>query len=358
MISRVKGRFWREIEKRLHAHQRAVVIEQANAKSRKAYEQIVAARPEAALSFAEKKRIRSYAKEVLGSVHHAPGLFVYTAWRGEFREGWIPRSYFHSVLIPSWTPFHYFDRKTFTKRILADAPVPDLAYYIRGFWLDSSFRPIPREAVRGVLFDGREHVFVKRDASSRGQGVSKVSANDFNLQAIENQGDLVVQAPIRQHKWFNSFMPDAVATVRITTVKIPGRPAEARACYLRLPRAGLDIVKAGETIDVSLDERNGALWSKGIASWNWKQCDVHPDSGRAFEGEFIPRFDRLLEFCLTQHDSTPISGLIGWDVVLDQDEKPVLIEFNQGRAGINMIEANKGPCFLGLGWENIWRKTR
>lgn len=345
----------RKVTKSYRARQRlASRVARANTMARNDYQRIVALQPEAALSSVEMRRIRTYAADVLGSDLHAPGLFVYAAWRGEFLEGWIPRSYHHAIMIPSWTPFPGYDRKTFTRRILVNPPVTDLAYFIRGFWLDSHYKPISRDAVSGILFDTRGHVFVKTDSSLRGLGVSRVAAGAFNLQSIERLGDLVVQAPIRQNQWFDSFTPDSVATIRITTVKMPGNPAEARACYLRLARAGADLVRSEDSIRVPIDQPSGALWSTGVTA-DWRTLKAHPDSNHAFEGAIIPRFDHLLQFCLDQHDSTPISGLIGWDITLDQDDNPVLIEFNQGRAGIAFTETVCGPCFLGLGLENIWR---
>lgn len=320
------------------------------------YQRIVSLRSEAALSRVEMRRIRAYATEVLGSAQHAPGLLVYSAWRGEFLEGWIPRSYHHAIMIPSWTKFSGFDRKTFTRRILVDPPITDLAYFIRGSWLDRQYKPIAREVVFGTLFEDHEYVFVKTDSSLRGLGVSKVAADAFNLNSIEGLGDLVVQAPIQQNRWFDTFTPDSVATIRITTVKMAGSPAEARACYLRLARAGADLVRSEDSIRVPIDQSTGALSSKGVTA-DWKTLKAHPDSHQAFEGAIIPHFDRLVKFCLDQHDGTPISGLIGWDVTLDQDENPVLIEFNQGRADIAFMETVCGPCFLGLGLENIWRTT-
>lgn len=332
----------------------AAVVSEANTQAQLDYTNITKRFPDARLSSAETRIIRAYAKDVLGSRQHAPGLIAYTAWRGEFREGWIPSSYFHSVLIPSWTPFHFFDRKTFIKRVLIDPPITDLAYFIRGNWLDEAYQPLPRETVVAHLFARDEHVFVKQDVSRRGLGVFRLARQDFDLAEVERHGDLVVQAPIKQHPWFGRFTPDSIATLRITTVKMPGLPARAQASYLRLARAGAELVRSESSIRVAIDVETGALSHVGV-SQDWETYDAHPDSKIQFAGAQIPRYNQLVAFCIDQHDRTPISGLIGWDVTLDRQENPVLIEFNQGRANIAFTEAAQGPSFLGLGFEQIWR---
>ncbi|MBO6756174.1 MAG: hypothetical protein JJ902_07595 [Roseibium sp.] len=357
MILRLKHRIRSEAKKLASKWRFAAAVDRANKKAWADYRQIIKLRPEAALSSAQMRQIKDYARDILGSRDHAPGLFAYAAWRGEFLEGLIPSSYFHAVLIPSWTPFPSYDRKTFAKRILVDPPMTDLVYFIRGFWLDASYRPIPRDAVIDHLFSDCDRVFVKTDVSLQGLGVHKATRDDFDITSIERLGDLVIQAPIYQHSWFDDFTPGSVATVRITTVKMPGAPAQARACYLRLARAGADIVRSAESIRVAVNAQTGALSADGV-TYDWRTIAAHPDSHQPFGGRSIPHFDRLLEFCRQQHDSTPISGLIGWDVTIDRNDDPVLIEWNQGRANISFMETVDGPGFRGLAWENVWKASQ
>ena len=58
--------------------------------------------PGPALSPAQRKRIQEYSKDVFGSRRFAPWLELYSAYRGEFIEGWIPENYYMRVLLPTW----------------------------------------------------------------------------------------------------------------------------------------------------------------------------------------------------------------------------------------------------------------
>ena len=43
--------------------------------------------------------------------------------------------------------------------------------------------------------------------------------------------------------------------------------------------------------------------------------------------------------------------IIGWDIIVDDNEKIQIIEWNGEACDIKFSEATTGPCFLGLHWE-------
>ena len=49
----------------------------------------------------------------------------------------------------------------------------------------------------------------------------------------------------------------------------------------------------------------------------------------------------------------PYARCIGWDVTVDSEEKVNLMEWNGEHNDIKFAEATQGPCFLGLGWEEL-----
>ena len=143
----------------------------------------------------------------------------------------MPENYFMRVVLPTWARHKNIDAKTITRRVLGTDLVPDLAYCINGFWLDRDLRPLATSKLKDCLFADADAVFVKADRGARGEGVRKVTRDQFDLDHLLRLGDVVVQSAIEQHPFFDRFTPDCVATLRITTVKPPGRSAEHRGSF-------------------------------------------------------------------------------------------------------------------------------
>jgi hypothetical protein len=258
------------------------------------------------------------------------------------------------VLLRTWARYHHIDSKTIARRILGTELIPDLAYCINGFWLDRDHRQLQTSKLKDYLFADADAVFVKADRGARGEGVRKITRDEFDLEQLSRLGNIVVQSAIRQHPFFNQFTPDCVSTLRITTVKPPGQSAEHKASILRFGHAGATFV-TGDAIRVPVIDDRGTL-SERAADASWVPHMVHPDSRVAFSGKHIPGFQRAVAMCEKLHDESPFAVLIGWDVAIDRSGAPVLMEWNEGAAGIALSEASLGPCFKNLGWENVWRK--
>jgi hypothetical protein len=345
-----------EVDRRLRKRVQDRLYHASHArKAATAYGQILAQFPEHALDAAQRRRIRDYSKEVLGETWYAPWLEVFAAFRGEFIEGWIPDNYFGRVLAPSWRTFPMIDRKTTSKKILGTDRLPDLAYQINGFWLDTNNESLAVADLERLLFAENSHVFVKRDGFSAGTGVRKIAREDFDPHALAAFGNLVVQAPIRHHPFFDDLSPTSLATLRVTTIKPPMGKAESRAMLLRIARKGPEIAREGDEILVGILDRTGKLNSFAVDDY-WQVSHEHPDTGARYEGTIIPGFEDAVRFCEDLHDRNPYSGVVGWDLTLDPDLRPALIEWNTGHVGTKVAEASIGPCFRGLGWEDVWRK--
>ncbi len=324
--------------------------------AKRTYQAIVDQIPEHALDDATRGRIREYGRDVLGSGRFAPWLETYAAYRGAFLEGWIPNNYFGRILVPSWRIYPRIDTKTIGRRILGTDRLPDLAYHINGTWLDTNREILSQATVKDVLFKSHSHVFVKLDGSSQGKGVSKIAKADFDAAAIAARGNLVIQAPIRQHQFFDELSPDSVATLRITTVKLDGAKAERRASFLRIGLKEMEVVRARDELDVSIVDGTGAL-DRTACDDRWRMFREHPDTGAVFAGMIVPGFEKAVRFCEDLHDSSPFSTVVGWDIAIDRDREPVLIEWNTGHVEIAHTEASVGPSFRGLGWEDIWKRV-
>lgn len=338
----------------LRAYKARRIDDYQNKEARKAYDIITGQRPDRVLSASVRRRISDYAGDVLGSVSFAPWLEAYTAFRGEFREGWLPDNYIERYLAPhSAGRFRSLGVRSLANRILQTDLLPDLVYGVNGGLYDRNYEPIEPADLARHVFAASDAAFLKLEGSVRGYGVTRLEAGSFSPDLLPKNRDFVIQEAVRQHPAFDELSPDAAATLRLTTVKQPGRKAEVRTGLLRLGIGGMQVVQVGKSVSVPvIDFGTGATASFAIRS-KFVTVDRHPDTGAEFGGRTVPEFARAVAACTSLHDRLPHIWYIGWDVGITETGAVKLFEFNIGHAGVRFSEAAVGPCFLGLGWDRL-----
>lgn len=309
----------------------------------------------------DRRHIRQcdeYANEVLGSHRYAPWLHVYAAISGDFKQGWIPDNYYGLVVDPlkSGEVARVALVKSFTQRILRTDALPDLAYVIDGNYFDRNYAPIDKTELLDRLFERDEHVYFKADNSYQGRSVSIMRRTDFQATSLPALPDGVFQAPIHQHAFFNELSPRSTATIRITTARERDARIAVRAAYMRVGRAGDDIVQSKSHVRIPIDHGSGELGELGYLP-NWHRVDHHPDTGFHFAGRTVPKLAEAIALCRSLHASCPHMLCLGWDVCIDRDHQVRIMEWNARYNDIKFSEATTGPCFQGLGWESLWRQA-
>ena len=316
----------------------------------KALEQIESTK--GALSPALRRRATEYAAEVLGDVRYSPWLFVYSAFNGVFREGWIPVDFFEERVTPQINkPFKVLtEAKTLSRTLLRSTHFPDLAYYIDGILYDLTYRRQSLEGFIAEMQDRYEEVFLKSDYSGFGVGLARVATAKLSIEKLAAMGDCVVQWPIRQHPFFEQFVKGPVATLSITTVKELDGSFSKRAAALRVGREAGDFVQNSSQLRIVVRGEGGELDGLGYNS-QWAPSDRHPDTGFVFADLKVPEFGKAVQVCLDSHAQAPHFGVVVWDVAIDATGQVVIIEWNGNYPNIRYSEAILGPCFSDLGWE-------
>ena len=296
-----------------------------------------------------KKSADDYSVEIFGSRRYTPWLYVYAVFRGDFKQGWIPDNFFGRLVCPginkelqAVTSF-----KSFTRVVLKTELLPDIAYYIDGFFYDRNLSLISIHELRAQT---PPTVFVKKDGWGRGDGVMKLPSANLNESCFQRIGNCVIQSPIKQHAFFDEIISGSVATVRITTVKEKDGKIGNRAAYLRLGRNDTAWVKSDNSVRVAVVTNNGDLDCFGYTQ-DWRRWLSHPDTATSFENRRVPKFKEAVEACIELHRNVPHFGIIGWDVAVADNEEIKILEWNSNHCDIKFSEASTGPCFLGLDWE-------
>ena len=299
-----------------------------------------------------------YAADVLGWKGYAPWLYVYSALNQEFKEGWMPDTYFGKVVVPKLKGNYgtIADYNSLTGRLFESSNFPTCAYYVNGLWLSPDYRILScEEVLETALLDSAEFVY-KTDKSRRGLGVHFVKEGDLDIKKLEKMGNGVLQKYINQHSLFSEIMPNSVATLRITSAISSVGIVSIRACFLRVGRTADPYVKSSSHLRIPVNIYNGSFSNFGYTT-DWVPIESHPDTNFIFEGNKIPEFDSCKETVRQLHQRIPFARTVGWDVIVDINDKVQVMEWNGSHHDVKFTEATQGPSFSDFKWENLWKET-
>ena len=310
-----------------------------------------------------KKLCNEYAQEVLGWKGFAPWLHVYTLMYGQFKEGWLPDNYFGKIVIPEiqgdYGKISFL--KPFANKLFNEQVCPDLAHYINGQWFSANYEirtasEINELIKHNITYDNTK-VINKLDYSYQGLGIHIYDKNTFDAQLVAKNGNGVIQPFINQHEFFNQFSQGAVATLRLTTVIDTNGQASLRAALLRLGKTKQTHVISKDQVLVAIDVATGKFSDIGYSS-SFNSMSAHPDTNTTFKDKTIPYFDQCVNLVLELQNKMPMIKLIGWDLVIDNKNEVVIMEWNGYGAGIAFSEATQGPGFHDLSWENFYKNKK
>lgn len=306
------------------------------------------------LSAADARRCEGYAVDVLGDACFSPWLKVYCAFRGSFVTGWIPENFYGARVVPRIQGPHgrISLMKSLVPALFGGAAFPDVGARIHGRLLDRAYQPLSIDAARDLYFADSAQIMFKPDGTGRGNGIVAFDREHFTAVNVARVGDGVFQRRIVQHQELARFAPDAVATLRLTTVIEPSGEPSMRGSYIGFALGGETHIRYGSAVSVEVDPATGILGQEAVLS-DWSVCRAHPTSGEPFGGTHIPAFAECVDIVLSLHRRVAFVGCIGWDVAVDSAGKPQVLEWNGFHNGIKLCEAAQGPCFTGLGWEKF-----
>ncbi len=311
---------------------------------------------QANLSKQDRALCDAYAIDVLGSRAYAPWLYIYSVTAGGFREGWIPDNYYGQYVVRRTSYKGLASKRALGARFFGNDHFPDLAYCVDGTFVAASGEVLHADALMKLLFDRSDKVIFKSDNSLQGLGIRFFTKAKFDVDTLKIIGNGVFQHVIRQHDIFDPLSSNSLTTLRFTTAINDQGVASVRGSFLRFGRAEDTHIKSATMIKVPFDRETGCASDLGFLP-DWNPITRHPDTGGLFAGIQIPNFDACVALVTQLHRRFPFIQCLGWDVAIDQDGHPHVLEWNNGHNEIKFGEATQGPCFRDLDWADRWRTS-
>lgn len=252
-----------------------------------------------------------------------------------------------------WSRIDYDYLRAFLDKNYMDVVLPcvkhpvTLIRKIHGQYLDVDFNPMSKPQAIDKLYENLDPGIVVKisRSSSGGKGVrflGKGSKKEDISEALDVDPDVAVQLVMRQHPEMAKMNASSVNTIRIICIILDGESIPLSA-VVRIGNSGSRVdnfSSGGVGCGVKPD---GRLNDCGYTQ-KGERYDVHPN-GFVFSEGFVPNFDKVLEAVKRCHMCVPMFGVASWDIAIDEDGEPVLIEYNVGGAGIDIHQYNNGPLY-------------
>jgi len=169
------------------------------------------------------------------------------------------------------------------------------------------------------------------DEEELGHHISNILGGMYSLGGLPDSA--LVEYRVKFDPIFENISFQGVPDIR--TLVFRGIPVLA---MIRLPtrlsdgKANLHQGAIGVGIDLSAGRTTAGVWHE-------RPVEHHPDTGGGLCGRLIPFWDEILAMTAKCHDFAGL-GFIGVDIVLDEDQGPMMLEIN-ARPGLSIQLANR-----------------
>lgn len=273
---------------------------------------------------------------------------AYYGINGIWSLHYIPEHFFYNELEDCLNPesarLPYFDKNNFD-RLFPDVTRPKTVIRkIDGEFYDINYKSC---SVEDVLNSNDIPALIVKPSNSGGGGRGIVKIDSTELKDYlknETGSNLIVQALIKQHKELSKFNKSCVNTLKISTLKIR---TKSEICSVRL-RIGKEnsIVDNPGTGGLFIGvNRDGSLKEHFLCKTDTYSSVTHNDFKVNNEHFKIPSWNILTKAVTNLHDSIPGLRFLSWDMAIDENGEPILIEVNTGNQDINNHQFANGPLF-------------
>jgi hypothetical protein len=159
---------------------------------------------------------------------------------------------------------------------------------------------------------------------------------------------VLIERRLEQGAFWRGLFPDSANTLRLLTLWTPGEPAPfvARAVQ-RIGTA--DTVPtdnwSGGGISAPVDLASGMLGEGRMHPLKGTRAEQrftqHPDTGAQIAGAVLPGWSEVTDTVLRAAASVPFNRMAGWDILVDAEGVPVILEAN-GNSDVNLLQVHGG----------------
>lgn len=185
----------------------------------------------------------------------------------------------------------------------------------------------------GRLSSEGDYIVKPSTDSCSGEGVVKIHGPEGLAKAADSVGkDFVIQDCVEQSNITSRFNESSLNTFRINTLYLNGRVSTINIMF-RHGLNGAIVDNAGAGGIYSGVETDGHFIGRSLDSKLTNH--ILTPYGEKYADLFIPEVKSLTQYVENAHKALlPMMGHVAWDVALDREGKPLVVEINLGWPGI------------------------
>lgn len=198
------------------------------------------------------------------------------------------------------------------------------------------------EAVNKVRSCNCDIIIKPSIGSGGGRKINFMYAENVKQSDFIDRGDCIIQEIFHEGFELLRFNPDTLNTIRMLTLNINGK-CTVLSAFLRMGAKGMRVdnlsaggilvgIKSnGDLHDFALDKKLNRIYKS--------------PAGIEFKGESLVCYKRLKEFALNTHKRIALANLIAWDLTIDEEGNPIVVEINLDSGEIQFHQIYNGPLF-------------
>jgi hypothetical protein len=303
------------------------------------------------LSKEQKEEIQDFYKKTLGYKVPLEWHEYFNSRTGIYSKLYIPTSEYklHIIGRLNTYPLHLaYNDKNMTDVTLPNTHQPHIYLKNMGGYYYASGNPISREEAL-ELCKNLGDVIIKPSLTGRGKKVKKIhienGITDYDGKTLSDvfdiyRADFLVQRVIKQHKDMAALNPSSINTIRIVTYR-HDMDVDSVYTVVRIGRKGMNVDNESAGGISAIIRPDGTIGKYAYGAPGVDKVE-YTDSGVLLEGYAVPSYDKAIELVKESHMHLPYFNLIGWDIAIEEDGTPIMIEFNLNP---DLSQSANGPAF-------------
>ena len=272
---------------------------------------------------------------------------------------YIPENIFFRQIEPllnsSRRNFYHEDKNNYSKILKNFRQPGTVLRYIKGSYYCHNYKILTESEANSILQTYQKPWIIKPSIDSGGgkqifKGESKnksiyLKSGKVLLNDIANryQRGFIIQESVLQPAILDQFHPESLNTFRVVTLRLH-QEITVLSSIVKFGTGNFlvdNLGKRGIWCGVTED---GKMSNVGYTN-KFQKLQSHPDSQIDFENIDFHFFESIKDFAINMHKELIYFDLVSWDIAINKDEEPVLIEYNLRYQSISNHQVANGPLF-------------
>lgn len=302
----------------------------------------------------EIKEAKSFFKSRGFKLSHTDWHAFYKSMNGEFHKDYIPLGLFKTKISPKLNEKIQWPAlldKNIIYRIFKGFELPKrVVQNINGFYYINDKLANLVEAINEISKNGKQFIIKPSIDSGGGKKVvafevtgHKTSHKNLSIEDLLKlyKKDFIVQEFLEQSEIMRKLNPSSLNTLRVITY-LNGNGVNILSTTARVGglNSRTDNYSSGGIL-CGVDDY-GRIKTKGYSKKGLALDKTY--SGVKLIGYTVPNYNLVVDMVKSIHVRIPYFKLVSWDIAINKNNKPVLVEYNTYNQGLE-VQIVTGPLF-------------